>query len=95
MANIYSETPVPQQCASLLMVTMRDPVDDLFVQLQARQADWQAAGIKSVQALGDACAPGTVAAAVYAGHRAARELDATALALDEVPFKREMIAIAQ
>jgi dimethylamine/trimethylamine dehydrogenase len=94
LANIYSETPVPQQCASLLMVTMRDPVDDLFVQLQARQADWQAAGIKSVQVLGDACAPGTVAAAVYAGHRAARELDATPLAQDEVPFKREMIALA-
>jgi dimethylamine/trimethylamine dehydrogenase len=46
-----------------------------------------------VQAIGDCLAPGTVAAAVWAGHRAARELDAPALPADQVPFRREFIRI--
>ena len=46
-----------------------------------------------MQCVGDAFAPGTVAAAVYAGHRAARGLDADELPLDTVPFRREMVGI--
>jgi len=46
-----------------------------------------------VQRIGDALAPGTVAAAVYAGHRAARELDAAVPDADAVPFLRELIGI--
>ena len=72
LANAYTEARTPQHCASLLLVTMRDSVDDLFTALQARQGEWTAAGVKTVQCVGDAYAPGTVAAAVYAGHRAAR-----------------------
>jgi dimethylamine/trimethylamine dehydrogenase len=91
LAHVYSDVHSVQECASLVMVTMRDPNDALFTALQAQQAHWQSKGVKSIQLLGDAYAPGTVAAAVYAGHRAARALDAPALALDAVPFKREMI----
>ncbi|MCH9012667.1 MAG: hypothetical protein IIA68_06365, partial [Proteobacteria bacterium] len=47
------------------------------------------AGIRSVAAIGDALAPGSIAAAVYAGHRAARELDAPPIG-DAVPFEREL-----
>jgi dimethylamine/trimethylamine dehydrogenase len=93
LANTYTDARMPLQCASLLLVTMRDPVDELFTALQARQGEWQGAGIKTVQCVGDAFAPGTVAAAVYAGHRAARELDAGELPLDTVPFRREMVGI--
>jgi dimethylamine/trimethylamine dehydrogenase len=92
LANTYTDARTPLQCASLLLVTMRDPVDGLFVALQARQAEWHGAGVKTVQCVGDAYAPGTVAAAVYAGHRAAREMDAQAQPLDAVPFKREIVA---
>ena len=38
-------------------------------------ADWADAGIRSVKVIGDACAPGPIAWATYAGHRYARELD--------------------
>ena len=93
LAHTYSQARSRLECASLLMVTMRDPRDALFCALQAQQDQWQAQGVKSLQLLGDAYAPGSVAAAVYAGHRAARELDAPALALDAVPFRREMISI--
>ncbi len=93
LANTYTDARTPLHCASLLLVTMRDPVDELFTALQARQAEWQDAGIKTVQCVGDAFAPGTVAAAVYAGHRAARELDAAELPVDAVPFRRERVGI--
>jgi dimethylamine/trimethylamine dehydrogenase len=93
LSNVYSEVTQAQAFASLVLVTMRDPVDDLFTALQARQNEWHAAGVQTVQLVGDALAPGTVAAAVYAGHSAARSLNAPARALDEVPFKREIIAL--
>jgi len=93
LANTYSDARTHLECASLLMVTMRDPNDSLFTELNAQQDRWQAKGVKSIQLLGDAYAPGSVAAAVYAGHRAARELDAPMLALDAVPFRREMIEV--
>ncbi|MET3108403.1 dimethylamine/trimethylamine dehydrogenase [Oxalobacteraceae bacterium GrIS 2.11] len=93
LTDVYSGVSTPLPCAALVMVTMRDPVDELFIELQARHADWGDAGIKQVQILGDALAPGTVAAAVYAGHRAARDLDAPAGLPDEVSFRREMIEI--
>jgi dimethylamine/trimethylamine dehydrogenase len=93
LAHTYSDVRSHLACASLLMVTMRDPKDALFTALQAQQALWQSKGVKNIQLLGDAYAPGSVAAAVYAGHRAARELDAPELPLDSVPFRREMIAL--
>jgi dimethylamine/trimethylamine dehydrogenase len=93
LADTYSDARSHLECASLLMVTMRDPKDALFNALQAQQDQWQAKGLKSIQLLGDAYAPGSVAAAVYAGHRAARELDAPELPLDSVPFRREMVAL--
>lgn len=93
LASIYGGAPQALGCGTLVMVTMRDPDDALYQQLMLRQADWAAARIQSVQCLGDAYAPGTVAAAVYAGHRAARELDQPPGDPDSVPFRREMIEV--
>lgn len=73
-------------CASVVAITSRLPNDALFQALQEREADWQAAGIKSVQCAGDALAPGLIAHAVYAGHRYARELDEAPQG--DVPFRR-------
>ena len=93
LADIYSDARSSLECASLLLVTMRDPNDAVHAALLGEQALWHAKGVKSVQLLGDAHAPGTVAAAVYAGHKAARALDAPELALHAIPFRREMIAL--
>jgi dimethylamine/trimethylamine dehydrogenase len=79
-------------CASLLLVTMRLPNDALFQELNADPARLADAGITSLLRIGDCLAPSTIAAAVYAGHRAAREMDAVPSG-DEVPFKRELIAL--
>ncbi len=62
---------------SVVMVTSRAPADDLFHAISGR--------IEIVR-VGDCSAPGTIAAAVFAGHRYARELDSDPA---DVPFLRE------
>jgi len=75
------------------LVTGRLPHDELYTDLNARQPEWGKAGISSVQAIGDAWAPATIAAAVWAGRRYAEEFDSPVL--DEpVPFRREMTSLA-
>jgi dimethylamine/trimethylamine dehydrogenase len=78
-------------CASLVVVTMRLPNDALYHALMADPERLRVAGIRSVARIGDCLAPSTIAAAVYAGHRSAREMDAPPV--EGVPFKREMIAL--
>ena len=98
LQSVYSAAvpPTALDCASLVMVTMRDPCDALWHALDARRDAWAAGGVRSVRRVGDALAPGLVAAAVYAGHKAAREFDEADAAVDDpdrVAFRRELIAI--
>jgi dimethylamine/trimethylamine dehydrogenase len=65
-----AESALP--AASLVTVTARLPVDNLFEQLRDR---WQEAGIASLTRIGDCWAPSTIQQAVYSGHKWARELD--------------------
>ena len=60
---------------SVVLVTARQPKDDLHQGLDARRDEWQSAGVHSVRRIGDADAPSTIAAAVYAGHKAGREFE--------------------
>jgi len=70
IANVYSDRlRRVLEFDTLVMVTSRDPDDGLFQSLQA-----SADRLKSLRAIGDCLAPGTVAAAVYDGHSAARHL---------------------
>ncbi|RBW53527.1 NADH:flavin oxidoreductase [Phaeobacter gallaeciensis] len=68
-----------------LLVTMRAPEEELFQAL--RTAD-----LGSLTRIGDCLAPGTIAAAIYGGHRFARELGVADL--DNVPFRRELPTLA-
>lgn len=77
---------------AVLMVTARDGDDALWCAVKAREGEWQDAGIKSVQLIGDALAPAPIAWAVYAGHRYAMEMDEPP-AGDEPCFKREVITL--
>jgi dimethylamine/trimethylamine dehydrogenase len=78
---------------AVVLVTARLPDDGLYTGLQARTPEWGQGGISSVCAIGDAWAPATIAAAVWAGRRYAEELDAPARG-EPVPFRREMTALA-
>ena len=68
--------------ATIVMATARLPNDSLYDELVA---DGGTAGLMRI---GDCLAPGTIAHAVYSGHRFARELDDSAAA--EAPLRREM-----
>ncbi len=89
LACVFTGRQRELPCASLVTVTARLPEDALLRALLNQPEALTQAGITSVTAIGDAHAPGTIAAAVYAGHRAARELDAPARG-DAVPFEREL-----
>jgi dimethylamine/trimethylamine dehydrogenase len=75
-------------CDGLLLVTARLPNDALARALKADAAALDRAGIRSVTALADAVAPSTIAAAVYDGHRYAREIE-DPVDPDRAPFRRE------
>jgi dimethylamine/trimethylamine dehydrogenase len=78
-------------CATLVSVTMRRPVDALHVEIAAL-VERGAAGPKSLARIGDCLGPGTIAAAVYSGHRYARELGEPTV--EGAPFRRELPALA-
>ncbi|HRG15884.1 MAG TPA: FAD-dependent oxidoreductase [Pseudomonadota bacterium] len=92
--GIYGGPSTIIEAKTLLPVTMRDPDDALYQALMTRAPEWADAGVREVHCVGDAFAPGTVAAAVYSGHKAARAFDEPEVDLDAVPFKRERIALA-
>ena len=78
--------------ASVVLVTGQEPDDALYHDLAASPDAVKAAGIRRVVRIGDCLAPGTIAAAVYGGHRFARTLD---VRLDDVvDFARENVELA-
>ncbi len=87
LACVYTGTRSLVPCASLVTVTARLPNDDLYRALIANGDALKDAGIGSVTAIGDALAPSTIAAAVYAGHSYARALGTNPDG--KVAFKRE------
>ena len=74
-------------CGSVVMVTARLPNDALYHELTAL-AD-TGSKVPRLSRIGDCYGPGTIAAAVYAGHRYAREYDVD-IDPDVVPFEREL-----
>jgi dimethylamine/trimethylamine dehydrogenase len=77
--------------AAIVTLTSRLPNDELAQSLHALPDAVTAAGIVAITSIGDCLAPSTIAAAVYAGHRHAREYDR--LPTDEVPFQRELTEV--
>jgi dimethylamine/trimethylamine dehydrogenase len=84
----YSGRLTSLPAASIVTVTSREPNDELAQSLDGQAEAVAAAGILSVTSIGDCLAPGTIAAAVYAGHRYAREFDWPPG--DEAAFQREL-----
>jgi dimethylamine/trimethylamine dehydrogenase len=76
------------------MVTSRAPDNYIYLAMTEYPDKLDAAGIKPVTAIGDCLCPPTIAAAVYDGHRVAREMDAPPQNPD-MPFRREIIQLEQ
>jgi dimethylamine/trimethylamine dehydrogenase len=77
LACAYTGRRRAADVASVVMVTSRDPLDALYHEL-ANRID--------IVRIGDCLAPGTIATAVYSGHRYAREMDEPE---DHASFRRE------
>lgn len=91
LSCVYTGRLRELDCDTVVPVTSMTPNKQLYRTLMADAPALEAAGIRSVVAIGDCLAPSTIAAAVYAGHKAARELDEAPV--EGVPFKRELPAI--
>ena len=91
--QVHTGETTALDCDALVLVTARLPNAELESGLEQVRDSWADVGVKSVTRIGDALAPATIAAAVYAGHRYARELDEE-LDPDAVPFERELTEIA-
>jgi len=71
-------------CDVLIPVTMRQPEEKLWQDLSDRQNH----GTKTITRIGDCLSPATIAAAVYSGHKFARQFGEQ-INPDVAPFKRE------
>ena len=91
LACIYTSRPRELSVASVVMVTARRPVDDLWQALAAEPGRLAAAGIRTLRRIGDCHGPSTIAAAVWEGHRFARELGET---ITEIPYRREIAELS-
>jgi len=85
MINLITGESVKRP-GTLVPVTMRLPNGALYDALMNDPDKLRTVGIKSVRRIGDCYGPATIAAAVYEGHRYARELDID-VDPDGVPFK--------
>jgi dimethylamine/trimethylamine dehydrogenase len=90
LSHLHAGRQESRPAASVVLVTAREPSDALYRALSSDPDALATVGIKSVTRIGDCDAPGTIAAAVYAGHRYARELDA---AVPAIPFLRERLVL--
>jgi len=78
LESIYTGNTKEIGAATVVMATSRTPQDALYHSLVGQMA---------IERIGDCLAPGTIATAVYSGHRFARELDASVPV--PVPFLRD------
>jgi dimethylamine/trimethylamine dehydrogenase len=84
----YTGRQTAISAAAVVTVTSRLPYDELAQSLDAVPDAVGEAGIVSITSIGDCLAPSTIAAAVYAGHRYAREFESQSI--DEPAFQREL-----
>ena len=75
LSNIFTGELSTVEVSSVVIVGLRLPADDLYQSLCDREAQWQGAGIESVERIGDAFAAGALVHAVHSGHAWSRGLD--------------------
>jgi dimethylamine/trimethylamine dehydrogenase len=85
---VYSGRSSQLAADQLIPISTRVTDDALWIALDQRRAELEQKGLVSLQHIGDCRAPGIVAAAVYAGHKAARELGC-----QQNEFKRDRVVV--
>lgn len=90
LADVYTGRTRDLAADAVVMVTARLPRDELLLELTDRQERGE---IGTVLGVGDCFAPGTIAAAVWSGRRAAEEFEGPEQNNDNVLFLRETTEI--
>jgi len=75
LSCVYSEQTRTVEADAVVLVTARTPVDDLYREISGRLESMDPGSVPTLHKIGDCDAPAIIAAAVYAGHRYARELE--------------------
>ena len=91
LGSVYTDQTESIEASSVVMVTSRVPEDSLFQDLQQNPGQLLDAGIRTLKPVGDCLGPATIAAAVYEGHRFARELGEE---VSDIPFQREITELS-
>ncbi|MNF62907.1 Trimethylamine dehydrogenase [compost metagenome] len=60
---------------AVILVTSREPIQELFVELKRRRDEWERNDVQAVYRVGDCHAPRQISNAIFDGHRLAREFD--------------------
>jgi dimethylamine/trimethylamine dehydrogenase len=81
---VYTEKPRLLSADAVLLVTSRTPTDDLYKEIAGKieSASEESDPVPTLDKIGDCDAPAIIAAAVYAGHRYARELGTDGVHID-------------
>jgi dimethylamine/trimethylamine dehydrogenase len=80
---VYTGRVLQMECAATVLVTERQRNTTLYDQLRGR-------GLKTLELIGDAAAPGLIADAIFDGHRAARDFERPKDAAEQDWFRREI-----
>ncbi len=94
LSCVYSGKSIHTQIDAVCLITSRQPNDSLYQALLKKQQEAGVIELKTLKCIGDCHAPSTIAAAVYQGHRYARNFDGgrtTEQYLDS--FEREIVSI--
>ena len=83
---IYTGRERNESYDSILLVTGRVPEAELYLELLANRGGLEAAGVATVDRIGDCLVPSSIADAVFGGHRHARQFGE---ANDGEPVRRE------
>ncbi|MCP4455916.1 MAG: NADH:flavin oxidoreductase, partial [Planctomycetes bacterium] len=74
LSCVYSERSHEVAADAVVLVTARNPIDDLYKEITGMLESEPPEPVPTLHKIGDCDAPAIIAAAVYAGHRYAREL---------------------
>ena len=92
--GVWSPDPVGWSADAVVLVTQREPIDQIYRELWGDPERLQAEGIESVYRIGDCLAPRTIAENIFDGHRLAREID-TSDPARALPYLRELPVVAR
>jgi dimethylamine/trimethylamine dehydrogenase len=87
---VYSGRPSEIPADQLIPISARRADDALWLALEQRRTELEQRGLLSLRRIGDCRAPGMIAAAIYAGHRTARELGSS-----QAECRRDRVLVQQ